>query len=290
MQPEGACALPPGETIHPAQFREIQTLAHDVFGLDLKPGKEALVSARLGRRARELGLRDISQYLERVKADRSGAELAGLIDALTTNFTSFLREAAHFDLLRNRILPELRGRQSFTAWSAGCSTGEEPYSILFHCAEFLGESGLGALRLLATDISTRVLAVAEAGVYAADKAKDLPEAWQKRYFQRGEGRSSGLVRVRPEWRSRVSYSRLNLMQDFSSMPRCALIFCRNVMIYFDKQTQEQLVQRFAEQLEPAGWLLIGHSEGLMGVRHGLDYVMPAVYRKPRKGADPGKRS
>ena len=269
--------------VRPAEFREIQSMVHDIFGLELKTGKEALVGARLGKRVRELGMKDIGDYLGHVKGDRTGLELASLIDALTTNFTSFLREPVHFKLMRERILPELAGRHSFQVWSAGCSTGEEPYSILFEAAETLGDTRLGAMKLLATDISTRVLKSASDGVFPLARLKELPDAWRKRYFQRGTGQQEGMVRVRPEWRTRVQFERLNLMEDLSRMPRCAVIFCRNVMIYFDKQTQERLVGQFAARLDPGGWLLIGHSEGLMGVRHDLEYVMPAVYRKPGAG-------
>lgn len=260
-------------------FRQIQTMAHEIFGLDLKSGKEALVSARLGKRVRDLGLDDIAEYLRVVKADTTGIELARLIDALTTNFTSFLRENQHFDLLREKVFPALAGRASFQIWSAGCSTGEEPYTILFTAAEALGDRA-GALKLMATDISTRALEAAQAGIYAAERLKDMPPHWPKRFFQRGTGQNTGSVRVQQEWRSRISFSRLNLMEDFSHLPKCSVIFCRNVMIYFDKPTQERLVRRFAAQLEPGGWLLIGHSEGLMGIRHELEYVKPAVYRKP----------
>lgn len=269
--------------VRPSEFREIQSMAHDIFGLELKTGKEALVGARLGKRVRELGLKDISDYLGHVKQDHSGLELAGLIDALTTNFTSFLREPVHFKLLRERILPGLAGRQTYQVWSAGCSTGEEPYSILFETAETLGDTKLGAMKLLATDISTRALKAASEGIFPVARLKELPDAWRKRYFQRGTGQQEGMVRVRPEWRARVQFERLNLMEDLSRMPRCAVIFCRNVMIYFDKPTQERLVGQFAARLDPGGWLLIGHSEGLMGVRHDLEYVMPAVYRKPGAG-------
>ncbi len=136
------------------------------------------------------------------------------------------------------------------------------------------------MRLLATDISTRALERAQAGIYPMERLEGLPAGWPQKYFQRGAGRWEGSVRVKPEWRARIDFRRLNLMEDFSTLPRMAVIFCRNVMIYFDRPTQERLVRRFEERLEPGGWLLIGHSEGLMGVRHGLQYVMPAVYRKP----------
>lgn len=277
-------SVAPVETpaLRPGEFEEIRHLAHDHFGLDLKSGKEALVSARLSKRMRDLGLADIGRYLELVKADRTGLELAKLIDALTTNFTSFLREPQHFELLGSTILPELARRPSFQIWSAGCATGEEPYSILFSVADRLGEQA-AAMKLLATDISTRALEAATAGIYPEQRLKEMPPNWPKRFFQRGTGGSAGSIRVRPEWRQRVSFQRLNLMEDFSGGPKCAVIFCRNVMIYFDKPTQEQLVRRFAERLEPGGWLFIGHSEGLMGIRHGLEYVRPAVYRNPGGG-------
>jgi len=279
--PEIAAGAIAGTVVKPGEFREIQALAHRIFGLDLKSGKEALVGARLGKRIRDLGLRDIAEYLDRVKADRTGIELASLIDALTTNFTSFLREPDHFHVMREQVLPPLAARPSFQIWSAGCSTGEEPYSILFHAAEALGDGRVAALRLMATDISTRALEAASAGKYAEARLADLPDAWRRRFFQRGTGSQQGVVRVKQEWRTRIQFERLNLMEDFSHRPACALIFCRNVMIYFDKQTQERLVQRFTERLEPGGWLFIGHSEGLMGVKHHLEYVKPAVYRKPR---------
>lgn len=269
----------PSQGLTEREFREIRELARRTFGLDLRPGKEALVNARLARRVQELGLGSIAEYIEAVKADRTGVELERLINALATNHTQFLREPQHFELLRGRILPELERRASFWIWSAGCSSGEEPYSILFTAAEALG-GRIGALRLLATDISTRALEKAQAGIYPMERLEGLPPGWPQKYFQRGVGRWEGSVRVKPEWRAKVDFRRLNLMEDFSHLPAMAVIFCRNVMIYFDKPTQEGLVRRFEDRLEPGGWLLIGHSEGLMGVRHGLEYVKPAVYRKP----------
>lgn len=265
------------------EFEEIRELAYRTFGLDLKPGKEALVHARLTRRVQELGLGSLAEYVGRVKGDRTGEELERLINALTTNHTSFLREPQHFELLRSVILPPLAGRGPVRIWSAGCSTGEEPYTILFVAADTLGAERIGSLELLATDISTKVLERARGGIYPKERLEGLPPGWAQRFFQRGEGRWEGSVRVKPEWRRRIEFRRLNLMEDFSWLPRFHVIFCRNVMIYFDKPTQERLVGRFTDRLAPGGWLLIGHSEGLMGVRHELEYVRPAVYRKPAGG-------
>ncbi|HAX44253.1 MAG TPA: CheR family methyltransferase [Bryobacteraceae bacterium] len=280
MKQSAESAASPWE-VAPSQFETIRMMARTAFGLDLKPGKEALVSARLGKRARELGLDGIRTYLERIQADRTGVELIALIDALTTNYTSFQREPQHFDLLRTRVLePAARDHGRVSIWSAGCATGEEPYTILVHAAEVLGEAGLDRLRLVASDISTRALESARRGIYTEDRVAPLPESWRRKYLQRGTGEQQGYVRVKESYRKRIDFQRRNLMESHPDLPPFHVIFCRNVMIYFDKPTQEALVGRFAEKLEPGGWLLIGHSEGLMGIRHGLEYVMPAVYRRP----------
>lgn len=279
MPPESPAAIQ-AQVVQPGEFKKIQALTYEIAGIDLRAGKEALVGARLHKRMRELGLKEVSAYLNLVEADRTGMELAALIDALTTNFTSFLREPQHFEYMLGVMLPELSARSSFRIWSAGCSTGEEPYSILFHLVQALGERRAAEVEILATDISTRALGVASAGVYPASRLKELPAAWHKRFFQLGVGAQEGMVRVREQWRSLIRFQRVNLMEDLGGLPKSSIIFCRNVMIYFDKPTQQRLVRRFAGQLEPGGWLLIGHSEGLMGMEHELSYVMPAVYRKP----------
>lgn len=274
----GGCT--PLAAMSQAQFTEVRELAHRTFGLDLRKGKEALVTARLSRRVAELGLGTIGEYLEILKGDRTGRELTSLIDALTTNYTSFQREPGHFELLRNQILPGLAAATNhIRVWSAGCATGEEPYTILMHAAECLGEQKL-RLRLLATDISTRALEIAKAAVYPAERLRDIPDSWRRQFLQRGVGAQDGSFRIRRQIASRVEFQRLNLMEPFGHVGRFHVIFCRNVMIYFDRPTQERLVGKFSLQLDPGGWLLIGHSEGLMGVRNELEYVMPAVYRKP----------
>lgn len=270
--------------VGPAQFSWIRDLARGTFGLDLRPGKEALVAARLGRRARELGLDGIKAYLDLLQTDRTGLELVALIDALTTNHTSFLREPQHFELLRSRVLePAAAAQTQLEIWSAGCATGEEPYTIVLHAAEALGEAGLGRLRLLASDISTRAIEIARAGIYELDRVEPLPADWLTKYFQRGSGARQGMVRVKERYRRLIEFERRNLMESFDGLPAFDTIFCRNVMIYFDKPTQERLVAKFHAHLKPGGWLLIGHSEGLMGAGHPLEYVMPAVYRRPRAG-------
>lgn len=278
----GLMNLDPGQanTVTAKEFDEIRSLAHRVFGLDLKTGKEALVSARLAKRVRDLQLESISHYLELLRHDGTGNELLSLIDALTTNFTSFQREPQHFNYLRKTVLDLIRNqRGTLNIWSAGCSTGEEPYTVLMNIADELGDAALDRVHLVASDISRRALGAAQAGVYDADRLRNLPEKWHSRFFQKGTGSHAGEVRIKPYLREKIEFRRVNLMEPFESIPSFHLIFCRNVMIYFDKPTQERLIGKFSTRLEPGGWLFIGHSEGLMGIQHDLEYVMPAIYRR-----------
>jgi chemotaxis protein methyltransferase CheR len=283
----GPILLPATHPLETDEFQEIQRLAYQRFGLDLKPGKEELVSARLGKTIREGGFKSYREYLDFVIADRTGEALIGLIDALTTNFTGFFREQAHFDFVRAVVLPALRVRDAIDIWCAACSTGEEPYSLAFTLLDEPGGSR-PAFRILATDISTRALDTARAAVYPAERFEHLSTAWLRKYLLRGEGKWQGHYRVKPEIRRMVEFERINLIEPISHTRRFSLIFCRNVMIYFDKPTQEAVVNKLAEWLEPGGHLFVGHAESLMGVRHGLEYVRPAVYAKPESAPKTAK--
>jgi len=280
----------PGEEIRPLtarEFDQFRRLAYDKFGLDLRDGKEELVSARLGKKIRELHFRSYQEYYRHVTEDRTGEALAALIDALTTNHTSFYREPAHFDFLRQKVLPGLGQRDRIPIWSAACSSGEEPYTIAFSVLEELGQPGFGQLRILATDISMRVLESARKGVYPAARFESMAPLEQRRYLLRGQGQWKDWYQVKPEIRRLVEFRRLNLMEGFSELGPFPVIFCRNVMIYFDKPTQQDLVQRLAQCLEPGGYLLIGHAESLNAIQHPLRYIHPAVYRKPETGSGSG---
>ncbi len=268
---------PASETLSQREFDQITELAYRTCGIDLKNGKQELVQARLGKKIRQGKFASFKQYYEHVVADKTGEELIALLDALTTNFTSFLREATHFDFLRKTILPAIKG--PIRIWSAACSTGEEPYTIAFSLLEELGVSAAKRIHILASDISTRALTAAERGVYEAERFRDFPQGWQSKYLLRGSGRWQGWFRIKPPIRSMIEFQRLNLMEPFHPADPFQVIFCRNVMIYFNKQTQEQLVNRFASCLTPGGYLLIGHSESLTGLEHPYDYIKPAVYRK-----------
>ncbi|MGE5487668.1 MAG: CheR family methyltransferase [bacterium] len=273
----------------PSEFERIRRLAHEKFGLDLKHGKQELVAARLGKILRRSGFRTFGEYYDHVAADRTGEALTALIDALTTNYTSFFREPAHFDFLRRTLIPEWRGRSRVQIWSAGCATGEEPYSIAMCLSEESNGAQLRSVRILASDISTQALKTAHQGVYATERLRDLPPGWLQKYFLQGVGKWSGCCRVRPELRAIVEFRRQNLTEPFSDIPPCDLIFCRNVMIYFDKATQEDLVRRLAGRLEPGGYLFTGHSESLLGGRDCLEYVRPAIYRRPGEPRGRGRK-
>jgi len=265
------------------EFEQIRKLAHEKFGLNLRDGKETLVSSRLGKMIRSRKFSSFQEYIRFVVADGSGTALTELIDALTTNHTSFFREAGHFEFLRQTILPTLRERERIAIWSAACSSGEEPYSIAFCLLDELGEAALSRIRILATDISTRVLEKARQGTYPAEKFEGVPLQQLRRYVLRGEGASAGSYRVKPQIRATVEFARVNLMDSLLQFGPVPVIFCRNVMIYFDKPTQQDLVGRLADRLEPGGYLFVGHSESLNSVKHTLQYVRPAVYRKPPSG-------
>jgi chemotaxis protein methyltransferase CheR len=262
------------------EFEKISKLAYEHFGLDLHQGKQGLVTARLGKMLRELGMKSFQQYYDHVKGDSTGAAMSRMVDYLTTNHTSFFRESRHFDFLRNIIYPALRTRPRIDIWSAACSSGEEPYSIAMSLVEEAGAEALAKVRIKATDISTRVLEKATRGVYPAERFEGIPRPLLQRYLLRGQNAAADCFRFKNEIRSMIEFGHLNLMGKLPEGYRCPVIFLRNVMIYFDKPTQQNLVHRLSQHLEDGGYLLIGHSESLNNISHGLDYVSPATYRKP----------
>jgi chemotaxis protein methyltransferase CheR len=260
-----------------AQFSKVSTLVYQISGLNLHEGKFGLVRSRLATRIREAGVKDFESYIERVDADRSGRELTLLVDALTTNKTSFFREPRHFDLMREDVLPELRQlRRPMRIWSAGCSSGEEPYTMAMVILDELRESANA--KILATDISTRMLDRARAGVYAEETIEDVPAHLRPLFF-RVPG-TQPQYSVSDSVRALVQFARLNLVAPWPMRRRFDLICCRNVMIYFDKATQQRLVERFYEMLVPGGWFFAGHSESFAGLQHDFRYIEPAVYRRP----------
>jgi len=260
--------------LSPEQFGQISETVQTVAGIRLPPGKETLVRSRLAKRLRALGLDGFQAYLDHVHGDESGAELAEMVDALTTNKTSFFRESAHFDYLADHVLPAMAGRTDLKLWSAGCSSGEEPYTLAMVLAEHLPSEARA--RILATDISGHSLAAARTGVYTAAVAATVPDGLRRVHMQR---LPDDRYRVGERLRSMTRFARLNLMGEWPMRGPFDVIFCRNVMIYFDRETRERLVARFHGLLRDGGYLFVGHSESLTGLAHDFDYVQPAVYRR-----------
>jgi chemotaxis protein methyltransferase CheR len=268
----------------PPEFQQIARLVYREFGLDLHRGKELMVSSRLMRHVRALNCGSFTEYYRRVLEDRSGATLSDMVDALTTNFTRFWREAAHFEFLHETIAPGLIDSGAARIWCAAAATGEEPYSIAICLLEALRRNPNVSLNILATDISSRALTTASKGIYPSDRLSALRPEWMHRYFLNGKGPFKGSCRIRPEVRRLVQFQRVNLIEPLPSLGTFPVIFCRNVMIYFDHATQSSTVKRLAEHLDPGGFLIIGHSESLTGLNCGLRYVRPGVYcRQPAKG-------
>ena len=265
------------KTLTRTQFQALSTLVRQTCGINLHEGKVGLVHTRLAGRLRELGNLDIDTYLARLAAPGGELEAARLVDALTTNKTGFFREPRHFDLLRG-LLPELRRqRWRLSVWSAGCSSGEEPYTLALVLLDVLGPGA--DVRILATDISARMLACARQGVYSAEALEPVPPALRQRYFTYVPGPAPRRYAISPEVKRLVHFARLNLMDPWPMRGEFDLICCRNVMIYFDNDTQQRLVQRFRDRLVPGGYLFTGHSESLAGLQHDFRYLQPAVYRR-----------
>ena len=261
----------------PGEFTQVRELVRRGFGLNLQAGKETLVAARLSKQIRAGGFRSFAEYFRHVSSDLSGEPLIALIDALTTNHTGFMRERQHFQYLMRVVLPRYLDRPQLSIWSAASSSGEEPYSILFTLLHSLADRPAPKISILATDISTRVLAAARRAVYPTGRLTGLPNGWLRRFLEKEEGQSA--YRVRADVARQVTFRRLNLMEPFATIGRFPIIFCRNVMIYFDHHTREELVLRLVERLEPGGYLFVGHAESLLNIAHGLEYVGPAVYRR-----------
>jgi chemotaxis protein methyltransferase CheR len=264
-------------------MRRIAHLVYARSGISLRPDvKEAMVVARLQKRLRTGGFVRFADYLRQVEEDRTGVELTALLDALTTNHTSFFREPSHFTLLEDRVLQPLiaqGGSRPITGWSAACATGEEPYSIAITLLERVPIAQHNRIRLLASDISTRALAAARAGTYALERVTEIPRFMLRRYFERGLGEQAGLVRLKAFVRTLIEFRRLNLM-DIQLLGRTFdFIFCRNVMIYFDREARQRAVSMLERHLAPAGFLFISHSESLSEVRHGLERCAPGVYQR-----------
>ncbi|MCX6938966.1 MAG: protein-glutamate O-methyltransferase [Verrucomicrobia bacterium] len=274
--------------MRPNDYQFLRDFVYQHSRINLGPDKQELVSARLGKRLRATNTATITDYCDLLRTPAGTEELGNLIDAISTNHTYFFREEGHFTALKEIILPDLVRRRekekwyALRVWSAASSSGEEPYSVAMALEEyFSGKPNSWPRQIEATDISSRILAKAEAGIYPAETVSRISPAMVKTYFQTGYGEQTGLFRVKPSIRSLVRFRRLNLLEGQPPFTEpFQIIFCRNVMIYFDRPTQEELIKRLRARLVPGGYLMVGHSESLTGINHGLKMIRPATYQNP----------
>jgi len=268
-------------------FIRMSALIKDACGIKLSLMKKGMLASRLGKRLTTLGLKSFRQYLDYLKSpDGQAEELCVMVDLVTTNKTDFFREPAHFGYLGGKAVPELmRGRDPaqgpLRVWSAGCSTGEEPYSIAMALSDY-GEINQGfRFSVMATDVSNRALETAKRAVYEERAVTPIPAFYKRKFMMRGKGEWAGCYRVAPEIRQLVVFRRLNLMDDhLDTGGPVDAIFCRNVIIYFDRATQGELMRKFFGALAPGGYLFIGYSETLDGVSEEFARVAPTIYRRP----------
>jgi chemotaxis protein methyltransferase CheR len=266
-----------------SDFRHIVKLVMDTAGIVLSEKKRPFIHGRLGRRLRILGLSDFAEYCRLLESPDGDSERHNLINAITTNHTNFFREPHHFDYLAKTILPALAaargtGPGRLRIWSAGCSTGEEPYTIAMTLRGHQPSLSGWDVKILATDLDTNVVAHAAAGVYDAERLESIPAAYRKRFMT---GQPEGRALMNDELRSSIMFAPLNLLESWPMSGPFDVIFCRNVVIYFDKPTQRRLFDRYADLLKPDGWLFVGHSESLLNVTDRFDLVGRTIYRRTK---------
>jgi len=272
--------------LSPESFARFARFITSELGIKMPESKVALVQSRLLRRVRNLGMQSVEQYGEYFFASSNSEEREHLINAITTNKTDFFREPEHFDFLRNAVLPATihaaRGRPiRFKVWSAGCSSGEEPYTLAMVLAEYAGYTSRFDFAILGTDISTKVLTSAREGVYLESQIQPIPSELRRKYLLRGRNTAERQARVVPELRRKVSLHQLNFMDDdYGIKDLFDVVFFRNVMIYFDRATQESVINKICRNLAPGGYLFAGHSESLAGLDIPVRSVGTAIYRKP----------
>ncbi len=273
--------------MEPQLFQRFAALAYEKAGISIKPGKEALVSARVAKRLRALSLPDAETYLRHLEEDRSGEELMRFLDVISTHFTSFFREPDHFQLLEAELTHRVEaGQRRLRIWSAASSTGEEPYTIAMTALGVKGAEALD-LKILATDIAADTLRQAAEGCYSAARMEPVPQALRARWFTRKRDPhepTAEMWEAKPELKSRVSFRRLNLAEPpFPMAGPFDVVFCRNVLIYFDQPTRQRLISAIEGLLRPGGLFCIGHTETLSGIRCGFKMQRPSVFRLPGEG-------
>ena len=271
--------------LSPAEFKKIATYIEKNVGIKMPPEKRLMMQSRLSARLKALKMNSYQEYIDYVFSRGSNSdEIIMMIDAMTTNLTEFFREPQHFEYMKQEMLPRYarEGRNSIKLWSAGCSTGQEPYTLSMVMTDFINSNG-GPLRnysILASDISTKVLDKASTAIYPRDAIKGIPIDILRKYFLKGKNPQNPVVRIKPEIRNKVNFMRLNFMDsNYGIKETFQIIFCRNVLIYFDKANQEKVIRQFLNYLEPGGYLFLGHSETIFGMDLPFQTVSPTVFQK-----------
>jgi chemotaxis protein methyltransferase CheR len=272
-----------------SEFKFICQLVYDSSGIVLDERKREMLYRRLMRRTRDLGLSSFSEYCQLLKSG-SEDEFPQFINAITTNLTSFFRESHHFDYLRKNFIPEMLRQNRSTPnkqsnrlriWSSACSTGEEPYSIAITLIQAMGSALVNwDARILATDLDSDVIATAKSGIYKNERLEELDEKMQKKWFHKGSGGNSGLAKVDPRLPALITFKQLNLLESWPMNGPFDIIFCRNVLIYFDTETQGNLISRYRELLKPGGILFLGHSENIPKDQAQFEFMGRTIFRKP----------
>ncbi|WP_028575086.1 CheR family methyltransferase [Desulfonatronovibrio hydrogenovorans] len=265
-------------------FKKLSQFISAECGIRVPPAKKTMLESRLQRRLRSLGMSDYKDYCEYLFSLKGmEIEMPHLLDAVTTNTTHFFREPGHFEYLHNKVLPQWHAEhkkdKEMIIWSAGCSSGEEPYTLSMVLAEFAERNPGFSFVVVATDINNEVLEKASLGIYDEERISGIPPLLKRKYLLRSRDRKKKLVRVIPALRNKVKFRRLNFMGEFGFREPMDVIFCRNVMIYFDRPVQEKLLQKFVFHLASGGFIFIGHSESLAGMDLGLEQTAPTIYRK-----------
>lgn len=261
--------------------RFIREFMYRRCGIKLHEGKEPFLRARLGKVMRSLGMASLAEYVQFLRTRADEGHFSQMVDALTTNYSYFLRESEHFEFMVQDALPQVLGPgcRRFRVWSAAAASGEEPYTIALFLAEHYPRISGWDWQVTASDISSRALATARRGIYPLDRVAQVPPDWLRRHFQKGAGRWTGHVRVKLDLAQHVTFQRINLMGHYAHPHPFEIVFCRNMMIYLDRSAQEELIARLCRFIVPGGYLLIGHSESLNGLQAPLRCVRPSIYRR-----------
>lgn len=274
-----------------AEFRQFSEFIHKKFGINLTPSKKTMLTSRLLKRLRSLKMQSFADYYDYLMSPAGRKnEVIHMIDVVSTNKTEFFREPVHFDFFKDVALPELLSREKkrslrkINVWSAGCSSGEEPYTLAIVLAEFLESWPRASFSILATDVSQQMLMAAEKAIYDQETVMNISLHHMRNYFMQGKRSQEGFYRVGPKLRRHVTVKNFNLMESFSSIRiQMDFVFCRNVMIYFNRDTRKILVNKFYRQLKNGGYLFIGSSETLSGLGTEFRQAGPSIYRKEQEG-------